>query len=263
LGKLIDAGLDDTHDRCHFDIETGAIIAKSGTEKRGNNKLTLWTRQRMEQYWSTHHSSSSNNNKKHSKRPAQPELYCYYGVEGNPVFTDRLVALEHRVMAQLRPRLVRSVYYFTETVASGGGDGPMTLYLDTVNKDHNYFGSSLLSTHTDVRISIKAGDGTLTGVPVTGRTLSTLLQKTLLHQAGAHVLIKIDIAGAEYALLNAAKACLCDTVAHGVRVDVRVEIHPKKTLGGTNHTDLELFKNTVRFQLKDCGVNLDVAGDAG
>lgn len=42
-------------------------------------------------------------------------------------------------------------------------------------------------------------------------------------------MIKMDIEGAEYKLLNEAydSNALCECAQHGVRVDLRVEIHPK------------------------------------
>ena len=86
---------------------------------------------------------------------------------------------------------------------------------------------------------------------------------TVEPRAGAHVLIKIDIEGAEYELMNEAydSGALCNTVAKGVRVDIRMEIHPKKTIG--ENADLERFRSRVRHQLLACGVNINVVGDAG
>ena len=42
-------------------------------------------------------------------------------------------------------------------------------------------------------------------------------------------MIKMDIEGAEYKLLNEAydSNALCECAQHGVRIDLRVEIHPK------------------------------------
>jgi Methyltransferase FkbM domain len=218
LGKLIDAGVDA---RCtgRYSVVDGKMLASSAPE----NKLTIWTREMMEKFSATHVKQRKG---QVSTGFAQPENYCYFGVEGNPVFTAQLKELQQRVL-QSTPRPVRSAHFFTETVASGAGDGPTVLYLDTVNGKNNFFGSSLLPDHTDVRNSAVAGKPM--SAPVQGVTLSTMLKQTVKHQAGAHIIIKIDIEGAEYAVLNEAydSGALCDCVATGVRVDIRVEIHPK------------------------------------
>lgn len=219
LGKFIDAGISS---ECtgRYSLSEGRI--RASTEPP--NMLTNWTRTMMEQFAVTH--APSRKGEPTAKGMAYPENYCYVGVEGNPAFTNRLKILQDRILST-SPRPLRHVHFFTETVATGEGDGPTRLYLDTVNGKNNFFGSSLLSEHTDVRRS--AVQGKPVAAAVHGVTLSTMLKQTVKRQAGAHVIIKIDIEGAEYALLNEAfnSGVLCDFVASGVRVDVRVEIHPK------------------------------------
>lgn len=295
LGKLIDAGISS---ECsgRYSVVHGKIRAVADAQENG---LTTWTRDMMQNFYNTHVAQRSKGGQARTKGIAQPENYCYVGVEGNPVFTDRLKELQQRVM-QTTPRPVRSAFFFTETVASGAGDGPTVLYLDTVNGRNNYFGSSLLPEHTDVRNSATANGGEPVAAPVQGLTLSTILKQTAKCQtAGAHVIIKIDIEGAEYAVLNEAydSGALCDCVASGVRIDIRVEIHPKvirvrsvrdgwttpwmsmpnicfyrgshifflskiqKTIG--DNADLDRFKLKVWRLLKDCGANVEVAGNAG
>jgi hypothetical protein len=80
-----------------------------------------------------------------------PEDYCYYGVEGNPVFTDRLQSLEDFIL-DTRPRPLQHIHFFTTSVGAGK-DGMTKLYLDTINKDKNYWGSSIFDGHQDVRKS--------------------------------------------------------------------------------------------------------------
>lgn len=292
LGKLIDAGLSANNCtlRYRYDVGEGKITRTISTTSP-ENKLTTWTREMMGKFYATH---TGRKGKELRRAVAQPENYCYFGIEGNPVFTARLKLLQQRVLQSI-PRPVRCAHIFTETVVSGAEDGPIILFLDTVNKKNNFFGSSLLPNHTDVRNSAVKGE--LVAAPVQGVTLSNFLKQTVKHQAGAHVLIKIDIEGAEFAVLNEAydSGALCDCVASGVRIDMRVEIHPKvhiprvhvidscwiallaavtilhfshnglplpqKTIG--ENADLDRFKHNVWRQLMDCGVNVGVVGNAG
>lgn len=217
LGKLVDAGLPPS---C-ANGETFRFTGCNGVQRQGSEsstrKLTDWVVSAMTQFQRTHGNR---------RGKPQPELYCYVGVEGNPRFRQELQDLQQCVM-QTVPRPLRSVHMYTDTVASGDGDGPTILYLDTINSKNNFFGSSLLATHTDVRNS--ARNGAAETANVNGVTLSSLLKETVSFGAGSHVMIKIDIEGAEYKLLNEAydSNVLCDCAQHGVRVDLRVEIHPK------------------------------------
>jgi hypothetical protein len=47
-----------------------------------------------------------------------PEDYCYYGIEGNPVFTERLQDLEDMVM-NMHPRPLKHLHFYTESVGAG------------------------------------------------------------------------------------------------------------------------------------------------
>lgn len=106
-----------------------------------------------------------------------PEDYCYYGVEGNPVFTGRLQALERRVM-DLRPRPLRHAHFLTGSVGAGE-DGPAKLWLDTVNAKENYWGSSVFKGHQDVRKSAAETNSTETYADVEGYTVGRLMRMTL------------------------------------------------------------------------------------
>jgi hypothetical protein len=136
--------------------------------------------------------------RKQSKRIGRdlyPEDCCYYGVEGNPLFTQRLIDLEELV-GRSTPRPLRRAHFFTETVGTNV-DRPATLYLYTVNTEKNFGGSSIHAQNKDVqRSAAKATDNKPVAVNVTGITLTTLVQQTTLKQAGNHLLIKMDIEGA-------------------------------------------------------------------
>jgi Methyltransferase FkbM domain len=202
---------------------------------------------------------------KHSKDSAQlgPEDYCYYGIEGNPTFTKRLQGIEDFVMA-IKPRPVEHMHFFTESVGAGQ-DGMTKLYLDTINTEVNYWGSSILKEHNDVRASAGGGnDLEKQAVPVMGYTIGTLMRKTLqalsptastAEKKGGHLILKVDIEGGEHSLFSQAASdrTLCDYIKMGNTVDVYVEWHGGSFFGGKNEhliTEGEAAKQT----LEDCGV---------
>lgn len=188
--------------------------------KRNLNKWILpkWVKQKVEDY-------NSFSKKKHKSDPVYPEDYCFYGVEGNPHFTPWLRREEIQVMNMI-PRPIRHAHFLTDHVGAGK-DGPTTLYLDTVNKKDNFWGSSIIASHVDVVAS-----GGNTGTPVTGITLTSLIEQTVA--PGGHVMIKIDIEGGEYPLLEEAinSKILCKlTKDMGVKVDMLNERHNAKVVG--------------------------------
>lgn len=186
-----------------------------------------------------------------------PEDYCYYGVEGNPVFTSRLQELEDYVMG-IRPRPLQHIHFFTESVGTGQ-DGMTKLYLDTINPEHNFWGSSIMKSHQDVRKSANGTD-TVAAADVMGYTIGTLMRQTLSafdpdatpqEKRGGHLILKIDIEGGEYPLLHEAaeEGTLCEYVKKGNRVDLYVEYHSKRVTGPH---DFE--KDTHKKKLEACGV---------
>lgn len=229
LGKFIDAGVTtECGDAMYpgYSTQEGKMINK---EKKSSNRLTEWARQVL-------HDAS-----RQVGKTLSPEHYCYFGLEGNPRFTKQLQALEARVM-HTKPRPVRNLHFFTETVGTDE-DGPTHLFLDTTNEDKNYWGSSIYSTHSDVRVSSTEPSQS---APVQGISLSTLLQKISIKAFGNHIIIKMDIGmyglsafitasianvfsseGAEFALLTEAfdSNILCSMASQAVRVDILVELH--------------------------------------
>jgi hypothetical protein len=168
-----------------------------------------------------------------------PEDYCYYGVEGNPVFTDRLRGIEDFVMA-IRPRPIQHMHFFTEHVGAGQ-DGMTKLYLDTINKDVNFWGSSLFKDHQDVRKS-NANSTETVAADVMGRTIGSLMRQTLraydpaasaADKTGNHLVLKVDIEGGEYPLLfeAAEEGTLCDFVKAGNTADLYIEFHSQRVTG--------------------------------
>lgn len=189
-----------------------------------------------------------------SELSLRPEEYCYVGVEGNPVFTTRLQALEARVKA-ITPHPVRSAHFYTETVATGV-DGPTVLYLDTVNEKENFWGSSIVATHKDAKESAARNNNVTVQTSVMGLTLSTLLTRSVRKEKGAHVLIKVDIEGGEYPMMNEAIETLCNYTSAGVRVDMILETHGAKVVGEET-PDMKLFLRETKPRMEACNIRQD------
>mmetsp|Transcript_17675 Transcript_17675/g.22310 ORF Transcript_17675/g.22310 Transcript_17675/m.22310 type:complete len:421 (+) Transcript_17675:164-1426(+) len=190
-----------------------------------------------------------------------PEDYCYYGIEGNPVFTERLQGLEDFINS-IEPKPMVHASFLTESV--GAGETGMTkLFLDTVNEKENFWGSSIMQGHQDVRKSIN--EQKLEEAPhhdVMGYTITKLMDMTLLglqedateeEKKGAHLLLKVDIEGGEYVLTQEVvkSKALCKFIEMGNTVDVVIETHSQKVTG----------PNPLMFQfggwkkeLTECGV---------
>jgi hypothetical protein len=237
LGKFIDAGfpsycqgLQRIKSRPRYDIDNGHVVLRRQQE----NDLTSFAKQCLEEL--SH----------------KPEDYCYVGVEGNPVFTKRLQELEARVM-ETTPKPVRRVHFYTETVAAGV-DGPTFLYLDTVNTKENFWGSSVIATHKDARESTARNNNVTVKALVMGLTLTTLLRRSALQANGSHVLIKIDIEGGEYPVMNEAIDILCNYTNAGVRIDMILETHFMSVLGQKT-PDMKLFFKETNQRLAACHIN--------
>ncbi len=170
-----------------------------------------------------------------------PEDYCYYGIEGNPAFTERLKGIEDFINA-IEPKPLVHASFLTESV--GAGEYGMTkLYLDTVNTKENFWGSSIMANHQDVKKSMT--EGNLTEAPhhdVMGYTITKLMEMTLIglkedateeDKKGSHLLLKVDIEGGEYVLTQEVveSKALCKFVEMGNTVDVVIETHSQRVTG--------------------------------
>jgi hypothetical protein len=79
-------------------------------------------------------------------------------VEGNPVFTDRLQSLEDFILDTDPDRFSTSTFL---PHLSAQAKMEFKLYLDTINKDKNYWGSSIFDGHQDVRRAPQLRGGTV------------------------------------------------------------------------------------------------------
>lgn len=238
LRKMIDSGFPAVDGKQYFfEFEKAEIGSKCyGCPLEGRPRPDYWT---FPQYM------------QQNMKGRQPEDYCYYGVEGNPVFSSRLKDIEIQVM-NMDPRPVRHAHFLTEHIGTNV-DGPSVLYLDTFNTEDNFWGSSIYQSHWDVEKS-----GKNTGTRVMGITLTTLLKKTV--KRGGHVIVKIDIEGAEYVLLEEAVTSniLCELIQEtGVTVSMVIEPHVDEMLGGPGpRLRWEGIQGDER--IRKCGVSLHV-----
>jgi FkbM family methyltransferase len=242
--KVIDSFLPEIDDGyIEFNTTTGYIQVKHETILP-SRLLSRWVQERISQYRA----------RLSKKSQLFPEQYCFYGIEGNPHFTSTLQQMELDIL-HMEPRPLRHLHFLTGHVITSR-NGPTTLYLDTTNVKMNYWGSSLLNTHLDVQNN----EGIMTSVPVMGVTLTKLLEQTV-QPSGGHVMIKVDIEGAEYAVLEEAiqSNILCKLVQDmGISVDILMEEHSDITLGSDEPR--KRWESIVHGEqaIRACGVSLQI-----
>lgn len=107
--------------------------------------------------------------------------------EANPVFNDHLVNAKQHYEG-----LGKKITIYPSTVVDTK-DGTRTFYLDSVNTDKDYWGSSTLENHPDAIAS--GGKGTeLSAINISRWLLMNTLPQDF-------VVVKMDVEGAEYELL--------------------------------------------------------------
>lgn len=135
------------------------------------------------------------------------------------------------------------------------------LYLDMVNSAENFWGSSIMEKHQDVRKTY-AETNTTIAADVTGYTLGTLMRQSLLafnpvateeEKKGGHFVLKVDIEGGEFPLLAQAveEGTLCEYVKMGNKADLFIEFHSQRVTGP--HAFLGKRK-MIETKLTECGV---------
>lgn len=110
-----------------------------------------------------------------------PEIFLF---EANPVFNGALVEAKEKY----GPKGI-SVNIYPSTVVDVK-DGTRIFYLDNVNTDHDFWGSSTYANHPD---AVKSG---AKGTELTAINISRWLLMNTLPQD--FVVVKMDIEGAEY-----------------------------------------------------------------
>lgn len=138
--------------------------------------------------------------------------YEAFLVEANPRFKGALDNLEKSHKTQdkaLVHSLAPNAAYMCE--------GKTSFYLDTVNHEHNYWGSSMSSNHHDVK------ESGYDQVTVSTVNLNKLLAENTIKDD--FVLVKMDVEGAEFDILP----CLANS-PHASLIDkMLVEYHPINT----------------------------------
>jgi len=203
--------------------------------------------------------SSSSNKHRNTFR----EDMCAYALEGNPTFTARLNKLENMLM-MMKPRPMEHVHVFTQTVVSME-DGETELFLDIVNPNDNFWGSSLISNHGDAVASAKKNGGKSTATPVKAISPVTLLKNTLMpfkpgatadEKSGGSVVIKMDVEGVEFDLLKliAESQVLCDYVRMGNQAVMAVEYHLHVFNDKVEKSEMDKRAKVAIAEMQKCGV---------
>ncbi|GJJ73022.1 hypothetical protein EMPS_05380 [Entomortierella parvispora] len=147
--------------------------------------------------------------------------------EANPVFNTDLVKAKDKYTA----RGIK-VNIFPSTVVDVQ-DGIRTFFLDTVNKDHDFWGSSIYAEHWDAVASGLKGTN-LTSINLAGWLLRNFLPRD-------YVVIKMDIEGAEYEVVPH----LAEMGA-GIVVDqLLVEWHPSIMVGDEEQQKIRELKRQI------------------
>ncbi|KAG0043823.1 hypothetical protein BGZ83_011000 [Gryganskiella cystojenkinii] len=141
--------------------------------------------------------------------------------EANPIFNTKLIQAKEKYTARgIKVNIFPSTVVDTE-------DGIRTFYLDTVNSEHDYWGSSIYASHPD---AIKSNS---TGTRLTSINISRWLLQNFLPRD--FVVVKMDIEGAEYEIVPH----MADMQAWSVMDELLVEWHGRD-IGGGSPEEIEL-----------------------
>ena len=143
-----------------------------------------------------------------------------YLFEANPRFKSDLQQVKEKYAGRIDTIVNLPVAVWMEDVES------IDFYLDTTSKEHHYWGSSLSSKHNSV-----TKGGNLTKVAVAAYGLCDYLKRTVKPKKHDIVLLKMDIEGAEYPIvddmLNGTKRADClPLIDHFF-----IEVHSKGQIG--------------------------------
>lgn len=153
-------------------------------------------------------------------------------VEANPIFNQRLMEVERNHTESVRV-LPASAAYMCEGVTN--------FFLDTVDTEQNFWGSSLSSDAWDV---VRSGKSQVT-VPLVN--VARLITESALPDD--YVIVKMDIEGAEWDIVP----CLAKSKLVAQLIDaLYIERHPGEwSLVGTDETS---YQNAI-IELNQLGVN--------
>jgi FkbM family methyltransferase len=147
-------------------------------------------------------------------------------VEANPRFNTQLAAIGTQNAGHMQV-MSSTAAYMCEAQTS--------FFLDTVNTEKNFWGSSMSSDHPDVQ---RSGQQKVT-VP-TSNLNRILFENTI---PGDWVMVKMDIEGSEYDVLP----CTASSPSASLIDRLYLEQHaPSWGMAGTTPTQMEDAKNTLR-----------------
>jgi hypothetical protein len=275
IGKFIEAGFvgckNDNFeslnfDPMHFDTKTGVVGEEIGKrDGEIDEELTEWIKNRMLNY----HEDNG------------PEDYCVYGVEGNPLLKPDLTKLERHIN-RMDPRPLRHLHFFTDTVVFDQDNTKKQFFVDTVHHSELFPGSSLFFNHKHVRESRLRHKDSIEHT-VDTMTLSSLMKQTLSYydedtfsesnitnpylnfegfekKTPQHLLLHVDIEGAEFQVLNEIKdsGLLCDFARDGNFVDIFVSYHDPEMIGFETPNAKRYTEEVRPFFRRECGDNLSL-----
>ena len=135
-----------------------------------------------------------------------------------------------------------------------------------------FWGSSILSSQQDaVKSAKELNDGNVFSADVTGITLSTMVQSTMLaldeetsqeDKSGGILIVKMDVEGAEYQVLKdvASSDVLCKLKQLGNRVVLVVEYHNMSITDPVERKREKEGHAVAVKQLEGCGVEFQKLG---
>jgi len=135
-------------------------------------------------------------------------------VEANPNFAQPLKSLQDQNSAVVHSHAPMAAYMCT---------GKTEFYIDTVNHENNYWGSSMSPNHQDV---VRSGHQRV-AVP-TVNVIQLIVENAI---PADYVVVKMDIEGAEWDILP----CLARSQAASLIDELLIEVHPSN-LGHTGTT---------------------------
>jgi len=157
--------------------------------------------------------------------------YEAFLVEANPRFNEPLMA-----EAQKHPGMVHEL----NSTAAYMCEAETSFFLDTVNTEHNHWGSSMSDSKPSV---VRSGQVKVT-VP-TVNVMKLIYENTIPTDS---VVVKMDIEGAEWDILP----CLATSSAAPLIDHLYVEEHPPSySLTGTSPTAFQAAKDALRKQNVD------------
>lgn len=146
---------------------------------------------------------------------------------------------------QTVPRPLRSIAFLTETVITDQ-DGQIEMFIEK--------GAGMGSTLIQGKSQRSHNIIQEVSASVKGVSIDTLLENTVVLAPGSQLIIKMDVEGAEYMILNHGWKALCRAVQeNNVHVSMMLELHSKRKIGANDSMEA-FYKDNILAKLASCGV---------